>query len=147
MVGSGFQPLRAEQLPAALELLTDAALPTDDVDETLVEGFIGWSDEEGKLTAMGGLERYGEHALLRSVVVAPAARGGGLAQALVTKLEADARARGIRRLFLLTESAEGFFLKLGFGTCPRGEAPVSIQRSPQFADLCPDSAAFLCKEI
>ncbi len=142
-----FSALTAEQLPAAIELLQNAGLPTDDVDHRLIEGFIGRFDEQGALSAVGGLEPYGQYALLRSVVVAPHARGTGLARTLVAVLEDQGRTSGIQSLYLLTESAEGFFLKQGYQPCPREEAPEPIRRSPQFSTLCPDSAAFLCKAL
>jgi amino-acid N-acetyltransferase len=56
-----------------------------------------------------GLEPCGQDALLRSLVVAPDERAHGLGTSLVEHAEQEARKRGLRALYLLTTTAEGFF--------------------------------------
>jgi GNAT superfamily N-acetyltransferase len=51
---------------------------------------------------------------LASVYVTPAARGGGVASALVRRVMRQAAAMGITRLYLYTESAQGLYEKLGW---------------------------------
>lgn len=91
-------------------------------------GFIGLARGE-ELIACGGLERFGHAALLRSVAVAPEARGRGHGQAMVLRLLAEASAR---EMWVLTEGAESFFAGLGFEAAERGAAPQDIQSSAQF---------------
>ena len=72
---------RAADLPVVLALLADAALPTDGVAEHF-GGFVV-ARERGEVVGAGGLEVYGDAALLRSVVVEPAWRKMRLGEAVV----------------------------------------------------------------
>jgi amino-acid N-acetyltransferase len=92
-----------------------------------------------------GLETYGNAGLLRSVVVAPAARGKGWGQQLVENRLAYARASGIERVFLLTTTAPRYFERLGFTIAMRSEAPVALAHSREFASVCPASATCLVR--
>lgn len=51
---------------------------------------------------------------LASVYVAPAARGRGVASALVWRVVAQAAAMGVARLYLYTPDAQGLYAKLGW---------------------------------
>ena len=133
-------------LPRINHLLATSELPTDDLPEqdltlfTIVE-------TAGELVAVGGLQRCGGVALLRSVATAPPARGHGYARAIVNRLEELGSSAGLVELFLLTETAETFFQSLGYQRLPRAQAPTTIAQSRQFSDLCPDSAAFMSKRL
>ena len=85
----------------------------------------------------------GEYALLRSIVVASEFRSKGLAARLTEFFIAEASARHLQALFLLTETASRYFFRFGFETAERNEAPVTIRETRQFDALCPDSAAFM----
>ena len=61
-----------------------------------------------------GVERAGEIALLRSVVVAPSHRGRHLGAALVADRLGWARANEVSALYLLTTDASDFFARFGF---------------------------------
>jgi amino-acid N-acetyltransferase len=87
-----------------------------------------------------GLELYSESALLRSVAVALPVRGTGLGQALTWAALDLARGRGARRVYLLTETAEGFFPKFGFAPVERGAVDPAVLASEEFKTLCPVSA-------
>ncbi|TLZ55046.1 MAG: GNAT family N-acetyltransferase, partial [Gammaproteobacteria bacterium] len=84
--------------------------------------------EQGRVVAAGALERFGACALLRSVVVTPDRRGSGLGHAIVLELERLAREAKIERLFLLTETAAGFFARHGYQLMERSAAPPDVQR-------------------
>jgi GNAT superfamily N-acetyltransferase len=63
---------------------------------------------------------------LGDLFTAPAARGRGVASALVRRVEAEAAALGQRRLHLFTEDAAGLYARLGWTVLgtepgPRGE--------------------------
>jgi BolA protein len=90
--------------------------------------FIGLA-REGTLIACGGVEFHGDAALLRSIAVAPEARGRGHGQAVVLRLMGEA---GGREMWLLTEGSWDFFAGLGFAVTDRGAAPAAIQASAQF---------------
>ena len=94
-----------------------------------------------------GIEMHGDVALLRSLVVAGACRSSGVRSALVAQAEDHARAMGARALYLLTTTAEDFFRRRGYITAAREGAPPAIRQSREFADLCPESSAFMVKNL
>lgn len=125
---------------ARLEAALDAAgLPYDDVREA---GRLFYCSD-GPHTSFVGLEVFGGDALLRSLVVPPAARGKGLGRKIVEALLDEARESGIERLWLLTTTADDFFAAIGFAPVARQEAPPSIQATREVRDLCPASATFM----
>ena len=78
-----------------------------------------------------GLETYGRAGLLRSLVVAPEARGLRLGGRLVEVLEDAARSLGLRRLVLLTQTAEKFFAHRGYAVIDRTDAPAEVRNSEE----------------
>ena len=130
----------------AVRLLESAGLPASDITEQRLTGFfyMGAADAPD---AMVGLELYGPDALLRSLVVSPALREHGVGTLLVAKAESYARERGVRTVYLLTTTAEQFFLARGYSTVARTAAPASIRSTAEFAGLCPASSAFLSKTV
>lgn len=133
-------------LPAVIELLHASGLPTDDVGELDLSLFLV-EESSDLLEAVGGLERCGDSALLRSVATAEVSRGRGLAAKIIQELERIAARSGTQELYLLTESATGYFEALGYVTRSREELPQSIRESRQFTSLCPDSATVMSKRI
>ena len=132
------RPARPEDLPAALALLNAARLPAEGVAEHFSHFLLIW-DAHG-LAGMVGQEPHGDAALLRSLAVRPDARGLGLGQALTQSLLARARSRGIQRVFLLTETASGFFPRFGFHAIPRESVDEAVRNSVEFRSACPQSA-------
>lgn len=130
-----------DDLPAVLALLESERLPTEGVEGHL-DDFVVFVDD-GAIVGVGGLEVHPGAALLRSLAVAADRRGLGIASRICDRLEDDARRRGARAVYLLTETAERFFARRGYSDVDRAEAPGAIARSPEFARLCPASAAFL----
>ena len=85
--------------------------------------------------------------MLRSLAVAETARGCGCGKALVQGIEATARSRGVANLYLLTNTAETFFARLGYRTIARADAPEAIRTTEEFSSLCPDSAVVMVKTL
>ncbi len=79
-----------------------------------------------------GLEIYGEAALLRSVVVAPEHRGRVDGRRLVEAALAEARERSVRRVYLFTMHADGFFRRRGFREVGLGEFEEAVRASRQY---------------
>ncbi len=134
----------AADLSFATEQLGAAGLPTGDL--TTAHLALA-ADGEAGLAGVIGLERFGDVALLRSLVVSPPARGAGVGRALVQALESSARAQGIRELWLLTIDADVFFSGLGFGERDRTSAPDAIRGSAEFSSLCPADAVLMSKRL
>lgn len=131
---------------AVLALLTQAGLPTSDIAEESLREFIVALDA-GKVIGSVGLERHGEHGLLRSLAMAPEWRGRGLGSALVEAIEARARAFGLCTLSLLTETAAPFFAARGYARVPRAQVPAAVQSSREFTTLCPASSTCMRKTL
>ncbi len=138
---------RAEDLPATLALLRAAGLPTQDIAGGASVQIWVLEGERGILGAVA-LEGAGSDGrLLRSLVIDPALRRRGLGRALVARIERDARAEGVKRLVLLTETAQGLFDRLGYEVIPRNQAPADLQSSAEFQSLCPGSAVCMAKQL
>jgi amino-acid N-acetyltransferase len=127
-----------EDLNAVLSLLADAALPQEGVQEHFQRFLVARRD--GRVIGSVGMERHGLSALLRSLAVAPEYRGQGLGRALVERLLREAREQGVKRIFLLTETAPEFFPKFGFRRIAREETDVAVQQSAEFRTACCQSA-------
>lgn len=128
------------------QLLGQNDLPIDDIDELDMQHFFGCVSSES-LIGVVGIECFGTDGLVRSLSVSASAQGQGLATALLGHLENHAASIGVTHLFLLTETADQFFVRNGYETTPRESAPSSIQQSSQFSSLCPASAAFMSKAL
>jgi N-acetylglutamate synthase-like GNAT family acetyltransferase len=138
------QPLEGhdESLRAAL---AGAGLPVDDLTDA-GRSFYRFS-RDGETVGFGGLELYGEAALLRSIVVLSDRQGFGFGHAITLGLLDEAHRKGAGVAYLLTESAASFFQSLGFRSIARDEAPTAILTTRQAASLCPASAALMVRSL
>ena len=133
-------------LPVIAKLLESAGLPSEDL--ASAQSFQTWVLEaHGTLLAAIGLERFGNEALLRSLVVVAESRKIGIGQKLIARLECDARADGITRLILLTETAEAYFRARGYTVTDRREVSDAVKQSAEFRSLCPVSAVCMSKAL
>ncbi|HKA80952.1 MAG TPA: arsenic resistance N-acetyltransferase ArsN2 [Xanthobacteraceae bacterium] len=143
LIATPLQPWERDGVTAAL---VKAGLPADDVDDPYV---LLWRFEtyEDVPVGFGGLEIYDDNALLRSVVTLPPLRQVGMGAAIVAALEAEARARRCRAIYLLTTSEADFFSRLGYQPCARDDVPKALRASRQFAALCPPTATVMSKTV
>ena len=118
----------AEDLPSIVALLAQAGLPTSDLAPGAPDDFIVALDG-GQVIGAVGLERHGDHGLLRSLVVAPGRRDQGLGRALVEAIEARAVAAGLQSLTLLTQTAAPFFAAQQYTAIDRTQAPAPVKVS------------------
>ena len=139
-----FEILQRPARASAVRLLEDARLPAVDLTDELVEDFFCIGSRTSPV-GLVGLEIFGEHALLRSLVVAPGIRSRGAGTALVGTAETHAKTRGVRGLYLLTTTAEDFFARRGYARIARAEAPDAIRSTREFAGICPAGSAFMRK--
>jgi len=129
----------SKDLPAVERLLTANSLPLEGVREALKDFVV--AESGGDIVGVAGLEICGDDALLRSVAVSPDGRGKGVGRALVTRTIADADARGIRALYLLTTTAEDYFPSFGFAKIARENVPAGVRATTEFTTTCSASAA------
>jgi len=137
------RPAAAADLGAVSALLTADALPVEGVAEHFQSFLV--AELEGDILGAMGLELYGETALLRSAVVAPGRRKSGIGSLLFTKVLALARAEGVRRLLLLTNSAGPYFANKGFRAIDAASVTGPVTGSVEFSGACPSHA--LCMEM
>lgn len=128
----------AEDLPSILRLVTAQHLPADGLADHLGTTLVARRD--GEVVGSVAIEMYPEAGLLRSVAVAGSLQGQGLGRSLTDAAFSLARARGLRALYLLTTTADGYFPKFGFEQIQRDEVPVSVRTSVEFTSACPSSA-------
>ena len=138
---------RAERsdLPAVLVLLADAGLPSAGVEESFASFVV--AEVGGRLVGVAGLEIHGRDGVLRSVAVDPACRGRGLGGRLTRRVLERADDAGLRRVYLLTTTAEEYFLRFGFRRIDRREASPEVRRSVEFRDACPASAVAMALDL
>ncbi|MDP3062811.1 MAG: arsenic resistance N-acetyltransferase ArsN2, partial [Chloroflexota bacterium] len=129
---------RPKELPDILALLERCGLVTtglaDHLEATLV------ARTGGRVVGSAALELYGASALLRSVAVEEALRGQGIGQRLTQQALALARRHGVVTVYLLTETAAGFYPRFGFRPIPREQVAPAVQRSVEFTSACPATA-------
>jgi amino-acid N-acetyltransferase len=133
-------------LAAVIDLLTVCDLPYQDLTPSHLALFHVVRQGQA-LAAVVGLERFENGGLLRSLAVAPAHRGQSLGGNLVAALETSARQSGIGNLYLLTLSAQKYFVKRSYEVIVRTNVPQEIRASAEFMSLCPASAACMWKRL
>jgi glycerol 3-phosphatase-2 len=115
------------------------------------KGIPGWGPEGVWVTADGDLvttataEVRGGDAYLRAVATREDVRGLHLGTQVVAAAVRDAARRGAARCWLLTESAEGYFHRVGFERCERSDLPSWIVTGP--AETCPASAVAMRRDL
>jgi amino-acid N-acetyltransferase len=139
------EPATPADLAAILDLLASHRLPRAEVERHLDTALV--AREGGRIAGCVVLEPYETVGLLRSVAVAQSQRGLGLGIRLTEAGVALARARGIKALYLLTETAAGFFPRFGFRSVPRDEVAPAVRQSIEFTRACPASALAMVKDL
>lgn len=133
-------------LVEAKGLLDRANLPSQDLHESLLKHFFAIKIDD-ELCAMAGLELLGPDGLLRSVVTADSCRSKGLATDLVKRIESHAKSQQLKNLYLITIDAQGYFQRHGYQIVERPDVPLNIQQSREYAELCPDDAIVMRKQL
>ena len=117
-------------------------LPPDSENLTFLAARTG-----GRLVGVVGLESHGQNGLLRSLAVAADHQRLGIGRELCDRLLDLAQSRGVERLYLLTTTAEAFFIRMGFRRMARAAVPPEIQSTTQFAQACPAEAVCLTRDL
>jgi len=117
------------------DFLKDNSLTTVGLQECL-ENFLIADDERGSWIGVAGYEMYGKNALLRSVAVDKGSRRRGVGRALVEQVLREAGKRGVRTVYLFTDTAEEYFAHLGFERIDRSHVDEAVKASPEFGECC-----------
>ena len=139
------EPAQSGDLPAILSLLERGGLPAAGLDQHLEAAVV--AREGTRVLGCAAIELYGQAGLLRSVAVDPAARGLGLGIRLTEAALALARGRGVRTVYLLTETAAQFFPRFGFRPIPREQVAPAVRRSVEFTEACAVTAQAMVAEL
>jgi amino-acid N-acetyltransferase len=126
-------------------LLKSNNLCYEDIPEKIKSLFIGYVG--ANVMGLGGVEAYGRYGLLRSIVVEDGYRGKGYGRTLVKLIMKNAKKNGVKDLYLLTTTAEGFFAQIGFEKTKRDDVPPQIQNTREFKELCAKSSICMRKSI
>jgi len=140
-----FKELSLEEFDSVTGLLQEANLQYSDLKQPHVRLFR--FDENGKTIGVGGLEIFGNLALLRSVAVSQELQGTGLGSEVVSQIEHISKVSGISSLYLLTTTASRFFKSRGYQLIHRDEFPEELKQTAQFSGLCPVSAICMKKVL
>ncbi len=128
----------AGDLPGVLALLAASQLPPAGLRDHLASALV--ARQQGRLVGSAALELYGRLALLRSVAVAPAVRAQGLGAQLTRAALDLARQHGVAEVYLLAETAAGYFSRFGFQPIARATVAAPVQQSLEFSSACCASA-------
>jgi putative acetyltransferase len=103
-------------------------LALDAIFQPHVRFFVGWLN--GEAMGCGGVALFDGFAEVKRMYVREAARGRGVAQALLARIEAEARAAGLAMLRLETgdrqDAAMRLYTRAGFRRCQAFGAYVSM---------------------
>lgn len=104
-------------------------------------------EDSGQLVGFGGLEIFGNLALLRSIAVGKELQGKKAGRFICSWIEDWAKENHISELYLLTTTARDFFAHLDYQIIQRDEFPESLRQTSQFSQLCPASAICMMKAL
>jgi amino-acid N-acetyltransferase len=127
------------------DLLERCGLPQDGL-KTSAALIVVAKDADAVL-GCAALEVYGTAGLLRSVAVDPAHRREALGRQLVETMLAYGKRFGIRKLYLLTETATEYFPPFGFRPIAREAVSPAIHASVEWTTTCPVSAQAMILDL
>lgn len=104
-------------------------------------------ERDGVARACGGLEIHDTAGLIRSVAVAAEHHHEGLGTKIYEALEIDAKMFFLNALYLFTNTAAGFFTKLGYEQINRGQIPQALHESGEFKHDCCEHAVVMKKTL
>ena len=137
-------PASQNSFSAAIELLKKNNLPTEDINPG-TQLFV--TEENDSVIGTVAVEYNFDVALLRSLSVSEQKRNSGIGQMLVDFIENYVQKQGVRLIYLLTTSAEAFFLKKGYKSIDRNEVPDFIKNTKEFGVICSSSSTLMKKEL
>jgi UDP-N-acetylmuramate: L-alanyl-gamma-D-glutamyl-meso-diaminopimelate ligase len=131
-IGDAMRPAHLADMPAVRELLASGGLWDEPARDHQAPTFFVLRNEQGVVGSVA-LEVLGDDAVLRALAVHPEARGAGYGWMLADMAVSQARWRGVRRIYLLTETASDFFAaKFGFRVVDRSTLGKLVAASETF---------------
>ncbi len=132
-IGDAMRPAQRADMAAVRNVLVEAGLTSELATDDQFPTFFVLRNEKGVVGCVA-LEVYGDDAILRALAVDPEFRGAGYGWMLADTAVGQARWRGVRRIYLMTESASDFFaVKFGFRIVDRSTVGKQVAASDTFA--------------
>jgi UDP-N-acetylmuramate: L-alanyl-gamma-D-glutamyl-meso-diaminopimelate ligase len=132
-IGDAMLPAQRADMAAVRALLGRVDLADEPARDEQYPAFIVLRNERGTVGAVA-LEVFGDDAILRALAVDLESRGAGYGWMLAEMAVSQARHRGVRRIYLLTETASDFFAaKFGFRVVDRTTVSPQVAGSETFA--------------
>jgi UDP-N-acetylmuramate: L-alanyl-gamma-D-glutamyl-meso-diaminopimelate ligase len=131
-IGDPMKPARRGDMAEVRALLERAGLRQEPARDDQFDAFYVLTNEQGMVGCVA-LDVFGDDAVLRALAVDPEARGSGYGWMLADMAVSQARWRGVRRIYLLTETASDFFAaKFGFRVVDRTTLSKQVAASETF---------------
>ncbi len=131
-IGDAMKPARRGDMAEVRKLLDRAGLGDEPARDEQFPAFFVLTNEQGVAGSVA-LDVLGDDAVLRALAVDPEARGAGYGWMLADMAVSQARWRGVRRIYLLTETASDFFAaKFGFRVVDRSTLSKQVAASETF---------------
>jgi len=138
-------PAAGGDFDAVKRLLMASLLPSRDVggpDQRLIV-----ASEESRIIGCAGLQIAGEHGLVRSMAVHWTRRNAGLGSRLLDRLLFEAVLGGVRRLYVVTTTAEDFFAGHGFLKVAADAVPPALRTSEEFTAFVPGGSSVMSRPV
>jgi UDP-N-acetylmuramate: L-alanyl-gamma-D-glutamyl-meso-diaminopimelate ligase len=131
-IGDPLKPARLGDMPEVRKLLERVGLVGEPARDEQFPAFYVLTNEQGMVGCVA-LDVHGDDAILRALAVDEENRGAGYGWMLADMAVSQARWRGVRRIYLLTESASDFFAaKFGFRVVDRSTLSKQVAASETF---------------
>jgi UDP-N-acetylmuramate: L-alanyl-gamma-D-glutamyl-meso-diaminopimelate ligase len=148
-LGDPVMPARPEHKAKIGNLLDRLGIAHPVLDQFWPSYLVIPGDEEGgPLVGCVAVEVVDEVALLRMLAVVPERRREGLGYLLVETATERARSQGVRRLYLVTDGAQGYFgEKLGFQAVDRKDVDPAITTTAEYLLARSKTATWMRKDL
>jgi len=144
-IGDPVRPAKRADMADVRELLARVGLPVEPARDDQHSTFFLLRNERG-LAGTVALDVIAEDAILRALAVDPDARGIGYGWMLAEMAIGEARRRGVRRIYLMTEFASDFFAaKFGFRVVDRSTISKQVAGHETFSR--PTSAGLVAMRL
>jgi len=131
-IGDPLKPAHLGDMGAVRALLGRVGLAEEPARDEQFPSFYVLTNEQGMVGSVA-LDVMGDDAILRALAVDEECRGAGYGWMLADMAVSQARWRGVRRIYLLTESASDFFAaKFGFRVVDRSTLSKQVAASETF---------------
>jgi UDP-N-acetylmuramate: L-alanyl-gamma-D-glutamyl-meso-diaminopimelate ligase len=132
-IGDAIRPARRADMARVRAMLAEVGLADEPARDEQFTGFFVLTNEDGMVGSVA-LDVLGDDAVLRALAVAPNARGTGYGWMLADMAISQARWRGVRRIYLITEKASDFFAaKFGFRVVDRSTLGKLVAATETFS--------------